>query len=315
MTRRLNWILAALLLLIGLPYYWFMLDNRPGDSTAKPVTIAELRTLAAALPGTAPSGIEMEPLAWRETPSNLFAAGSGLHQVRMTIMAFRLPVAGGKPIVIDTGFTRADAEAMGLTTWQAANQAKVDRAMDEAGLVLLTHEHPDHIGGLIAWSKARRAPHPEIPGKVRLNAPQFNFADAALHLPSTDRAPPLPAAAAPVAIAPGVVVIPAPSHTPGSQMIFVRLTNGREYLFTGDIATLDISWRELRARSRLISTFFAPEDRAQVYAWLKTVRTLKAADPALVVVPGHDAGAVLAAEAHSGIRHGFQLSQINAGSN
>ena len=59
-------------------------------------------------------------------------------------------------------------------------------------------------------------------------------------------------AGAPQAVAPGVVVIPAPSHTLGSQMVFVKLADGREFLFAGDIATMASSWRELRARSRLI---------------------------------------------------------------
>lgn len=311
MTKRLNWAIVIVLLVIGLPYYWLMLDNRPGNMAVQPLTMSQLRSLASSLPGAAPSGIEMEQIALRDTPSNLFAAGSGLHKVSMAIMAFRLPVSGGKPIVIDSGFVRANAEAMGITTWRADRQAAVDRAMDEAGLVLFTHEHPDHIGGMMAWAKSRHAANPQTLAKVRMNTAQFNFANAALHLPPTELPPPQ-AAYAPFALAPGVVVIPAPSHTPGSQMIYVRLANGREYLFTGDIATLDISWRQLRARSHLIGTFFAPEDRGAVYAWLKTVKALKAANHGLFIVPGHDAGAILATEAHSGIREGFDLSQINA---
>ena len=122
---------------------------------------------------------------------------------------------------------------------------------------------------------------------------------------------PLPApsiaGSAPIAIAPGVVVIPAPSHTPGSQMVFVRLAGGREYLFAGDIATMAQSWRELRARSRLIGDWLAPENRGEVFAWLRTIRALKAEAPRLEVVAGHDYEWIDHREGHRGIREGFGL--------
>lgn len=71
-------------------------------------------------------------------------------------------------------------------------------------------------------------------------------------------------------------------------MIYVRLADGREVLFAGDIATMAASWQELRARSRLIGDYLAPEDRREVYAWLRTIRALKAEAPNLLIVPGHD---------------------------
>ena len=83
-------------------------------------------------------------------------------------------------------------------------------------------------------------------------------------------------------------MIPAPSHTPGSQMIFVRLESGRRYLFTGDIATMDKSWRELRARSRLVGEHITSENRPEVFSWLLTIRKLKSEDPSLTIIPGHD---------------------------
>lgn len=304
MTRRLNWAIAILLLVIGAPYYWFLLDNRPGDTAAKPVSIAQLRALAETMPGTKPSGVEMELVAWRDLPGTLFAAGSGLKQQQIGVMAFRLPVPGRKPIVIDSGITRADADALNLDAWLDDRQAAVNTAMNEAGLILITHEHPDHLGGLLGW--AGRA----VFARAALNGPQAIEAGKRLGVPVPGAEAKV--SGAPRAVAPGVVVIPAPSHTPGSQMYFVRLANGGEYLFTGDIATLDVSWRQLRARSRLVGTVLAPEDRPEVYAWLRTIRALQQADPALIVIPGHDAMAVRALEEHHRIRSRFDLSQINA---
>jgi glyoxylase-like metal-dependent hydrolase (beta-lactamase superfamily II) len=301
MTRRLNWLIAILIVLIGVPYYWLLIDNRPGDALAKPVTISQLRGLAASIPGQAPSEIRLELAAWQRLPGTLFAAGSGLKRRLIGITVFQLRVPGGKPVMIDSGLTKALSDEMGLETFLPKIQTKVDAALGEAGLILITHEHPDHLGALAALGGA------PLREAARLNADQLPSAPLAATLPWRERTGLTAriAPGSPQAVAPGVVVIPAPSHTPGSQMIFVRLASGREYLFAGDIATMDASWRELRARSRLVGDWIAPEDRAAVFAWLKTIRALKSQAPDLVVVPGHDFEKIVDPLANNGIVRGF----------
>lgn len=298
MTRRLNWVLAAFLLLLGPLYYWLLVDNRPGTAAAKPVTIAQLRHLAAAIPGARAERVEMELVGWRTVPGTLFAAGTGLRQQMIGVMAYRLPVAGGRPVLIDTGLSQEPADAMGLSAFQTGDQGRVDRALAEAGMVLVTHEHPDHLRGL-----ANAGPGPQA--VAVLNAPlRRALADlskgAVLAGPSRDDP-------SPFAVAPGIVAIPAPSHTPGSQMFFVLLAGGREFLFTGDIATLDASWQDVRARSRLVGDHLAPEDRAEVFAWLRTIRALKQEAPGLVVIPGHDTHTLLVFSVLKTVHKGFSV--------
>jgi glyoxylase-like metal-dependent hydrolase (beta-lactamase superfamily II) len=284
MTRRLNWFLFAMLVLLGAPYYWLLIDNRAGDTAAKPVTIVQLRSLSASKPGAAPTGVEVERVAFRRLPGTLFVAGGGIKRRLIAVMAWRLPVPGTGPIMIDSAMDGKAAQAMGMESFDPQAWARVERALDSASQIVITHEHGDHLGGVVGPSK--RA----LLGKVLFNPNQLPGNRWTDLLPWP--APPLPRPAitgtAPVAIAPGVVVIPAASHTEGSQMVFVRLADGREFLFTGDIATMARSWQELRARSRLIGDYFAPEDRAEIYAWLKTIRALKAQAPELVILPGHD---------------------------
>lgn len=283
MRRKINLTLFVLLLLIGLSYYWLLLDNRPGAAAAKPVTIEQLRGLAGTLPGARPTGVELELVAQRHLPRSLFAAGPGMDRALIGVMAWRLPVPGQAAILVDTGLHRIDAAAMGMAEYWPERQHKVDREMDRAGLILTTHEHPDHLGPLA------RMGGPALLEKARLNPGQLPPSRYAATLTWQG---PLPQARLtgdePQAVAAGVVVIPAPSHTPGSQMIYVRLADGREVLFAGDIATMTASWQELRARSRLVGDHLAPENRGEVYAWLRTIRALKQQAPALLVIPGHD---------------------------
>lgn len=284
MTRRFNLVLALLILVIGVPFYWLLIDNRPGDAAAKPVRIEQLRTLAASLPGAAPERVEFELVAFRLVPGNLFIAGGGFKRRLIGVMAFRLPVKGGAPIVIDTGLTRQAAADMGIDRYDDAAARRVNAALREAGTILLTHEHVDHEGGVVALGDAAAL------AKVRFNPAQVapaKWTDM-LPWPAGERPRPTLSGTAPQAVAPGVVVIPAPSHTPGSQMIYVRLASGREILFVGDISTMAANWQELRARSRLFGQYIAPEDRPEVFAWLRTIRALKAQAPKLTIVPGHD---------------------------
>lgn len=301
MTKRFNLFVLFMIVLLGAPYYWLLIDNRPGDIPAKPITMAHLRELADSIPGEAPHRVEMEQVAFRRLPGNLFVAGSGIKRKLIGVMVWQLPVKGGKAIVIDSGLPKEMAQEMGMEHFDEAAQARVTDALLRAGTILITHEHADHEGGLVALGE------PRAMASARLNPDQIDGNRWTELLPWRQGARPQPSLAGtdPVAVAPGVVVIPAPSHTPGSQMIFVRLSDGQEFLFAGDIATFAQSWRETRARSRLVGEWFAPENRTEVFAWLKTIKAWKDDAPALVIVPGHDFETMIDPDRPTGIQRGF----------
>lgn len=296
MTHRLNLILLFLIVAIGGPFYWFLIDNTGDTLPPKSIDLAELRRLASSIPGQAPYAVEVERSAFRRLPGDLLVAGSGVKRKLVGYMAFRLPVHGGKPVMIESGVNSAIATAMSAEQFDSNAQQRVEREMDRAGLILATHEHPDHLGALAAHGGAA------LGEAAKLNAGQLG-AKLAWNGP---RPIPKITGVGPQAVAPGIVVIPAQnSHTPGSQLIYVRLTDGHELLFVGDVSSFAQNWMELRARSRLIETFFVRDNRPEVFSWLKALQALKAQDPGLLIVPGHDWEWLADPENHTGVRLGF----------
>jgi len=93
------------------------------------------------------------------------------------------------------------------------------------------------------------------------------------------------------AIAPGVVLIKAPGHTPGSQMVYVRRADGVEFLFVGDVAWQMRNIETGREKARMVA-FVAGEDRASVRNELAGLTRLHATDREIHMVPGHDSTAI-----------------------
>jgi glyoxylase-like metal-dependent hydrolase (beta-lactamase superfamily II) len=85
-------------------------------------------------------------------------------------------------------------------------------------------------------------------------------------------------------VAPGVALIKAPGHTPGSQMVYAALESGREYLLIGDTAWHMDGVRQVRGKDAPWIT----EDQAAVGDQLRWLNELSRAERDLVIVAGHD---------------------------
>jgi glyoxylase-like metal-dependent hydrolase (beta-lactamase superfamily II) len=84
--------------------------------------------------------------------------------------------------------------------------------------------------------------------------------------------------------APGIALVKAAGHTPGSQMVYVALQSGREYLLIGDVAWHMDGVRQVVAKDAPWITEVEPLVTAQ----LRWLNELSRADPPLLIVASHD---------------------------
>ena len=282
---------AVFALLAAVAVYWLFYDNRLPADPAYRLDMAAIRAEAARLPGPGPARIEVAQIVKEDLPHIAMEAGADWDNITLVRASYRLAWADGRSAIIDTAQDKASAMSNARAhSYDSDAWSRMQAAMAKANLVLVTHEHPDHIGGLIASQGSAAISHAVLNPEQLRDRP-----GSAVPWPKGKRDGVTPLAYQGIrAVAPGVVLIRAPGHTPGSQMIYVRRADGREYLFMGDVASLLGNVENQKIRSRLVTDFMTHDDRDAVMGQVMALHALHVAQPRLVLVPGHDAAAIAA---------------------
>ena len=265
-----------------------------------------VRAVARATPGERPRALHLLKVVESAGPLSNYVAVPDSQRVPSCYSAFQIRYRD-RWIVVDAAL---DREGLGANSRAAFFQDRYDRlqtALRGAEHVVLTHEHLDHAGGV------QRGPYfQQVAAKTLLTDEQLRtFLD-----------PPAPrgvirlsrdsAAAFPVLrydllfpLAPGVVLIKAPGHTPGSQYVYVQLADGREILILADLVWqsegLETGQQKPEAASRSLG-----EDRAAVQAQMEWARSI-AGRGDIAAVLSHDSRSLDALVARGVLRNDFDL--------
>jgi len=279
----------------------------PLGAQANPYTdslLATVRLLAHAVPGELPSAVGYLSVVDDSTPESDAVEGAPKTRTFEVTPVFQVRFRTGW-VMVDAGMSHQATGKDG--TYHQDNYDKAQSALRRARLIVATHEHYDHVDGVInspyfgdvaPRTMLTEAQLHTLLGKPGSGSGGLDSARARRFI-VVDYERGLP-------IAPGMVLIRAPGHTPGSQIVYVKLASGRELMLIGDIvwhhAGLDMQRQKPDSTSRQMS-----EDRTMLgyeMAWLKST----VAPAGIAVVVSHDGTALRELARRGVVSEGLDLS-------
>ena len=270
---------------------------RVGDN---PVRISVANTARQAMPRSAVLEAALDP-----NPGEPYV---------MSHPSFVLEWPDGKILLVDVGMDREGALRFGRPIEQLSGGSAIEplaTAADQLGPaaervegVVFTHLHQDHVGGVTALCRGRTRPLRVFMTEAQDRRPNYTTrpgrellagvkrgAQGAGDAPCVDGIPIASGGLQPVPGFPGVFVIAAGGHTPGSQIVVANVDGGagaQQFAFTGDIVNSIAGIDFDVPKPRLYRLLVVPEADERQGELRRFLRDLRDAGGAILLV-SHDA--------------------------
>jgi glyoxylase-like metal-dependent hydrolase (beta-lactamase superfamily II) len=246
-----------------------------------------IRAMSTVLPGALPLAVNGVRVAASIRPRKFVIEGGDDTPVTMPRTAFQI-VYPDCSVMIDSGLdeaTHASFSPDKPEPYFAEQFAKLQRALAKARLIVLTHHHADHVAGVLC------APNfSELAGKTIIT---MGVADCMINTPHRPHLKLAPQALERFIVldypqyypvAPGVVLIQSPGHSPDSQMVFIRLQSGREILHSVDSAWIMDNIMEVKGKAAP----WVKEDVPAVMAQLRWLKAVAETEKNIAILVTHD---------------------------
>jgi glyoxylase-like metal-dependent hydrolase (beta-lactamase superfamily II) len=285
MTLRSAAAVALVLWVVDAPTTGLPLSAQTAPAWA--ASLDDIRRTASLIPGRRPTRVNFLKFAESRRTKNFSVKDAPATPSVQARTAFQVMFPDAS-VMVDAGMDLTVHRFFGRGVEEpyfpdAARQ--VEQAVSRARLIVVTHEHGDHVAGVV-----RGAAAPQLARKTLLTRTQVQSLITSPQMPEIRLTDDLAARFVVIdydmyyPLAPGMALIKAAGHTPGSQMVYVILDSGREYLLIGDATWHMDGVRQMKGKDAPWVT----EDQGAVLAQLTWLNGLSRTAPALVVVASHD---------------------------
>jgi len=250
--------------------------------------LSTIRRLANLLPGAKPLAVNGIRVAASIRPRKFVIEGGDDTPVTMPRTAFQVVYADGT-VMIDSGLDRETHDSFSTPDKREPYFpdafAKLQRALDDARMIVLTHFHADHTAGVTQAENFA-----ELAAKTIVAADTAAFMVNKPHRPHLELTPEQAARFVVVdfpqyyPVVPGMVLIKARGHSADHQMVYIALQSGREILYSVDVGWVLDNIREIKGKAAP----WVKEDVPAVMGQLRWLNNVLRNEPNVTLLVTHD---------------------------
>ncbi|MFC1665373.1 hypothetical protein ACFL17_07065 [Pseudomonadota bacterium] len=249
--------------------------------------LGKIREAANMMPGERPLRINVAKMAETHRPKSMVVDGGSDDVNILARMAYQVIYPDGS-IMLESGMDKEIHKSFGKgreEPYFVEENDKVQQALRESIFNVVTHEHGDHMAGVAitphfdeiapktllttvqAWSLLEQPHRPQMQLSEE-QVEKYRIFDYEDYFP----------------LAAGMVLLKSEGHSPGSQMVYIIMQSGKEYLLIGDCAWHMDGVIKLKHKNAP----WVKENREAILCQLEWLNEIYRTEKNITIIVGHD---------------------------